>query len=112
MSSELSLFSQFDAFDKKVVRLVDEIKAARKRIDELETRIAERDKTIQEKESEIRELQKKAVNPPKGFSKSTNFAKIVVNNRNDAETTAELKQKLGAYIEELDRCIAYLSNLS
>ncbi|WP_234734958.1 hypothetical protein [Tellurirhabdus bombi] len=115
MANNLPLLSQLDFFESKIARLVVEVQVARARVLELEQENA----VLSEKNSEhlqlIKQLQKKAekeatVSP--SFSKSTNFVKIVNNNRNDTETIAELKQKLTVYIDELDRCITYLGNLS
>jgi predicted nuclease with TOPRIM domain len=119
MNSQLPVDTQLDAFEEKVTKLVENLNAARQRILDLEKEktVLEREKADQAEafsklQNQMKQLEKKATNSPKGFSKSTNFAKIVRNNRNEAETTAELKQQLTAYIDELDRCIAYLSNLS
>ncbi|WP_128544870.1 hypothetical protein [Larkinella soli] len=119
MNNASPLFLQLDTLEKKVTRLVDAINAARQRIRdlEIEKNALEREKAgladqVAKQQNQIRQLEKIAANSSKGFSKSTNFAKIVNNNRNDAEATAELKQQLTAYIDELDRCIAYLSDLS
>ena len=119
MSETLPVFSQMDAFADKAVRLVEMVNAERQRVLELEqaNRVLQREKgeladQIAKQQNQLKQLEKMVNNSPKEFSKPTNIPKIVNNKRNDAETTAELKQQLTAYIEELDRCIAYLSDLS
>ena len=119
MNKTSPVFSQIDSFEAKAFRLVEMVNAGRQRILALE-----QEKIILESElvkladqlgkyqNERKQSGKMANNSPKEFSKPTNIHKIVNNKRNDAGTTAELKQQLTAYIDELDRCIAYLSDLS
>jgi predicted nuclease with TOPRIM domain len=119
MSNTSPVFSQMDSFEDKAYRLVEMVNAGRQRILELESEksVLEREKAklageVTKQQNQLRQLEKMVNNSPKEFSKPTNIPKIVNNKHNDAETTAELKQQLTAYIEELDRCIAYLSDLS
>ncbi|MGA0559166.1 hypothetical protein ACO2Q8_21085 [Larkinella sp. VNQ87] len=119
MSETLPVFSQMEAFADRVVHLVEMVNAGKQRILELEqaNRVLQREKLeltdqVTKQQNQLKQLEKMVNNSPKEFSKPTNIPKIVNNKHKDAETTAELKQQLTAYIEELDRCIAYLSDLS
>ncbi|WP_266367883.1 hypothetical protein [Tellurirhabdus rosea] len=109
------IFSQFDFLENKIARLVGELQAARSVMGQLQAENERLNNTLQQQQQEIRQLQKKvekAAAIPSSFSKSTNFSKIVSDNRNDTATIAELKQQLTVYIDEIDRCIAYLGNLT
>lgn len=119
MSKTSSVLSQLDSFENKAKRLIELVKAGRQRISELEqeNNALEREKAkltneVTKHQNQLRQLEKMVNNSSKEFSKPTNIPKIVNNKHNDAGTTAELKQQLTVYIEELDRCIAYLSDLS
>ncbi|GAB3908354.1 hypothetical protein GCM10028803_43810 [Larkinella knui] len=119
MSNSSPVFSQMDSFEDKAYRLIEMVNAGRQRIIELEQEktALELEKAklaneVTKHQNQLRQLEKMVNNSPKEFSKPTNIPKIVNNKHNDAETTAELKQQLTAYIDELDRCIAYLSDLS
>ncbi|MFC5411200.1 hypothetical protein ACFPMF_17900 [Larkinella bovis] len=108
-----------DAFEAKAFRLMEMIREGRERILELEQvrKVLEEEKAdlanqLAKQQNQLKQLEKLVNNSPKEFSKPTNIPKIVNNKHNDAGTTAELKQQLTAYIDELDRCIAYLSALS
>ncbi|GAB3315745.1 hypothetical protein GCM10027299_05100 [Larkinella ripae] len=119
MNSTSPVFSQLDSFEAKAFRLVEQIRQDRERILELEqaNKILQKenvelaDKLVKQ-QNRLEKLEKLTTNSPKEFSKPTNIPKIVNNKHNDAGATAELKQQLTAYIEELDRCIAYLNDLS
>lgn len=119
MSKTSPVFSQMVTFEEKVFRLVEMVKAGRERILELEQaqKVLEEEKAdlanqVTKHQNQLRQLEKMVNNSPKEFSKPTNIPKIVNNKHKEAVTTAELKQQLTAYIDELDRCIAYLSDLS
>lgn len=115
-----------DSFEEKLFSLIEKSNADQQRIQELEQTISvlqkekaelTKEKThlnneITKQQNQLSRLEKMANNLPKEFIKPTNIPKIVNNKRKDAATTAELKQQLTVYIEELDRCIAYLSDLS
>jgi len=108
------IVSQLDFLENKIARLVVDLEATRARVQELEGLNDRLTTTVQQQQQELRQWQKKAENAAAAapvFSKSTNFSKIVSDNRNDT-TIAELKQQLTVYIDELDRCIAYLGNLT
>ncbi|GAB3262753.1 hypothetical protein GCM10027347_28680 [Larkinella harenae] len=119
MSITSPVFSRMDAFEEKAFRLIEKLNQSRERIRELEQarKVLEKENvdlanTVTKQQNQLKQLEKLVNNSPKEFSKPTNIPKIVNNKHNDAGTTAELKQQLTAYIEELDRCIAYLSALS
>jgi|GEM_PF-755000 len=119
MTSDFQILSRLDFLEKKISLLVVETETSRRRIRELEAELAEQqmklasqEETIQQQQQQLRQAQKKTLTAPESFTKSTNFVKIVSDNRTNTETIAELKQKLTGYIDELDRCIAYLSHLT
>ncbi|GAB3917197.1 hypothetical protein [Larkinella terrae] len=119
MSETSPVLLQMDSLEAKAFRLAEMVHAGRQRILALELEKAELERErikltneVTKQQNQLRQLEKMVNNSPKEFSKPTNIPKIVNNKHNDAETTAELKQQLTAYIEELDRCIAYLSDLS
>lgn len=112
MSSHSPLIAQLDLFEKRLAVLVGEVRYARQRIRELENENAGLSELVQKQQQQLKQVQKKTSNEPASFSKSTNFVKIVSDNRTGTTTIADLKQQLTVYIDELDRCMAYLSNLS
>lgn len=105
MASEFQLIALIETLGQKTETLTGLLAEARQRISQLEVE-------NKDQQNQLKQYQKKGIDSQSIFLKSTNFGKIVSDNLNDTVTSAEIKQKLDEYIQEIDRCIAHLSTLS
>ena len=112
MATENQLFANIDSFEHKVAQLVGHVTRLSNRIKSLEDDNTNLRSTIRDQEKQIKELQKKQPGTKQSFTNSKEFGKIVVNNLADTATSTEIKQRLDEYIQEIERCIEYLSTLS
>ena len=112
MVTELRLFVLLEDFEHKVFDLTERSAQQRQRIEQLERENIEHQNTIRDLQHQVKQQQKKGVDSPPSFTKSKDFGKLVSSNLPDAVAREEVKQKLDAYIRDLDRCIIHLSALS
>lgn len=112
MVSESRLFVLLEDFGHKVFDLTELSAQQRQRIDQLERENTDAQNTIKDLQQQVKQQQKKGADAPSTFTKSKDFGKLVSSNLPDAVAREEVKQKLDAYIQDLDRCIAHLSTLS
>lgn len=123
MASEFRIITQLDALIQKTALLMQSLDDARQRIAQLERENealheSRRDyqnqlKEAKEKEAKLpKEVSKKPAELPQPFINPKEIGKIVSDNPAKMVSNAEIKQKLDEYIQEIDRCIAHLNNLS
>lgn len=112
MASEFQIILQLDALIQKTETLTRSLAEARQRVDHLESENKRLQTSIQEQERQLKDLPKKPAELQETFLNPKEIVKIVSDNPASKVSNAELKQKLDEYIQEIDRCIAHLSNLS
>ncbi len=118
MASEFQIIMQLDALAQKVEIQSRLLREARQRVKDLETDNAILNKrllafeSLEKEPKELKAVPKKPAESPKPFLNPKEMVKIVSDNPTSTVSNAELKQKLDEYIQEIDRCIAHLNNLS
>jgi regulator of replication initiation timing len=112
MISELQLFTTLDTLEQRLGRLIGLNSEYRQRLDQLVLENDTLKDTVREQQKQIREFQKSKTSGTQIVDKSIKFSKIVSDNLAQTADSADIKQKLDAYIRDVDRCIAYLSDLS
>lgn len=112
MASQDQIFALIEQLKRKIELLTNVYISAQNRIQELETKNSTLRKRLSDKQNQFSEFRKKHVFSEKNTSKSKDDSIIVRDNLSQTDTNAELKQQLDEYIRELERCIAYLNNLS
>lgn len=103
------LSERFDGLERRLLELLAEREDARR---QLAASDAERERLrhqVKQQAEAIRKMQKKQETLQNNFQKQHNISKIVNSINADAKGTAELKGKIEAYIQDIDRCITFLS---
>lgn len=123
MASEFRILTQLDAVIQRTELLTQVLAEARQRIGQLESENQTLHGTIRDYRQQLKEEREKSAKNPRElpnkpaesqqlFLNPKEIGKIVNDNPADMVSNAELKRKLDEYIQEIDRCIAHLSNLS
>ena len=107
VNSEIQI--QAAALEAKILRLIDNYKSIK----------TERDLLLKENNNlknqtknqliEIKALRKKTDKIENDFQNSQKITRLVKSIQTETKDTAELKKKLDEYIQEISKCITYLS---
>lgn len=103
------LLERFDYVERHLLELLAEREDTRRHLaasDEEKERLRQQ---VKQQADTIRKMQKKQETLQNNFQKQHNISKIVNSISADAKGTAELKGKIEAYIQDIDRCITFLS---
>lgn len=103
------LMAKFEVLESKTMQLISacnhlkgELKEVTKENDELKA-------VIKKQTAEIKTLSKKAESTQINFHNKHKISKLVSSITADSKETTGLKAKIDEYIEELNKCIAHLS---
>ncbi len=103
------LIAQFEQIEKRLLEVLAERNDLRRQLtDSNEERELLRNR-VKEQGDYIKKLQKKQESLQNNFQKQFNITKIVHSIGADGKETAKLKEKIEEYIQDIDKCIAYLS---
>jgi septal ring factor EnvC (AmiA/AmiB activator) len=106
------LLAQFESVERRLLEVLAERNDLRRQLAEAETERDQLRGQVRQQGDTIKKLQKKQDTLQNNFQKQHNIAKLVrlmTADNADTKETAELKGRIEAYIQEIDRCIAYLS---
>ncbi len=103
------LIHQFESIEKRLQEILAERNDLRRQLT-----VAQEDREqlrlhVKQQAEQIKKLQKKQDSLQNNFQKQFNIAKLVNSMSADAKETAELKKRIETYIQDIDKCIAYLS---
>ena len=104
-----NLLAQFESVEKRLIEVMAERNDLRRRLADTETERDDLRGQVRQQGDTIKKLQKKQETLQNNFQKQHNIAKLVHSIGADTKDAAELKGRIEAYIREIDRCIAYLS---
>lgn len=105
------LIAQFEQVEKRLLEVLAERNELRRQLTEADGDREQLRGQVRQQADQIKKLQKKQETLQNNFQKQYNITKIVNSIGADAKETAALKGKIEAYIQDIDRCIAYLSQL-
>ena len=103
------LLAQFEQIEKRLLEVLAERNDLRRQLIESNEEREHLRGQVRQQVEQIKKLQKKQESLQNNFQKQFNITKIVNSIGADAKETAELKEKIEAYIQDIDKCIAYLS---
>ncbi len=103
------LIAQFEQVEKRLLEVLAERNSMRHQLTEADQEREHLRGQVRQQAELIKKLQKKQESLQNNFQKQHNITKIVNSIGADAKDTAELKEKIEAYIHDIDKCIAYLS---
>lgn len=92
------LIQKLDALEKKINTLVVKCNSLQKQLD-----------TAVEENLNLKKIIKKQNQELNNFQNKENFNKLVTSIVVGTESATEIKKKLNKYIEDIDKCINYLS---
>jgi hypothetical protein len=108
--NDAQILSRLHTVELKMRGLVEELSFLNRRVAMLEK---EKEDLLEENlslKSQLKESTKKETGSGTGFQISNKNRKLVENYFDTPDNPAELKEKIDQYIQEIDRCIAYLSS--
>jgi len=103
------LITQFEQVERRLMELLAERNDLRQQLTDANGEREQLRNQVRQQAEHIKKLQKKQESLQNNFQKQNTITKIVNSIGADAKETAELKGKIEAYIQDIDRCIAYLS---
>jgi predicted nuclease with TOPRIM domain len=106
---QMELAAKLDALENKTLRLVAYCEELKKQLAAAEKEKVNLEETIQKQAVQIRSLSKKQESQQNNFNNPLKISKIVSLISADSSETAELKARIDEYIQELNKCIAHLS---
>jgi LPS O-antigen subunit length determinant protein (WzzB/FepE family) len=109
--TDLQILTRLHSLELKTRGLLEALRLANRRIDELERERDGLNVQLRTLQQELKDAQKKEAPALPHFYKSDKNRKLAVENYfYTADNPAELKDRLDQYIREIDQCIAYLSS--
>ena len=102
------LLEHFDHLETRLLEVLAEREDARRQLaasDQDRERLRQQ---VKQQAEAIKKMQKKQETLQNNFQKQHNISKIVSSMNADEKGTAELKGKIEAYIQDIDRCITFL----
>lgn len=103
------LIAQFNKLEKQLQEVLAERNDLRRQLAYADEEREQLRGHVRQQADQIKKLQKKQETLQNNFQKQFNITKIVNSIGADVKDTAELKGKIEAYIQDIDKCIAYLS---
>jgi len=103
------LIAQFDRLEGRLLEARAERDSLRRQLTSADQERELLRQQVKQQAEQIKKLQKKQESLQNNFQKQHNITKLVNSIGADAKNTAELKEKIEAYIRDIDKCIAYLS---
>jgi|JI81BgreenRNA_FD_contig_91_346511_length_2368_multi_3_in_0_out_0_3 chromosome segregation ATPase len=98
MNNNQSILLRLEHLENKMQQLVEKYQALKKELD-----------ITTEENYSLKELVKKQTVQINNFENQYKISKIVASIAPDAEDAAELREKIDAYITDIDKCITFLS---
>jgi RNA processing factor Prp31 len=103
------LLAKFDELEKQSLQLITVCETLRAKLRDSEKENAELRDMVKRQATQLKEHAKKQGGQEKDFTNTHKISKLVSSIRADSQETEQLKGKIDEFIQEINKCIAHLS---